>query len=358
MSEDFVSRLQLQLRDAAEREERAGALAHPLRRVRWQLTSPAVAAGVAALLAVLGVAAGTVLLRGEPEPAGLRVIAKLELTGNPDQILPAFGSVWISDPVAGEIVRVDPESRRVLARIPVGSAQYVAITPVGKELWAQRTDEPVLQRIDPATNAVSGRVRLRTPGGRPFRAFGVLASPEGVWADGNEGALRLDPSSGAGLALVGAPDDDAEGVSLALGDEDLWSLRSDNRIERFAAATGEPAGDFVSGLPGTQAIDGFGRDVMAGAGSTLARLDGRSGRVLWRRTLGERINASGASAGLIWLCTSEGRGEPNRLTAIAADSGKTVTSTALDTFGATGLAVVGNEIWIDTAGGTTIVLRR
>jgi hypothetical protein len=358
MREDFVSRLQLQLRDAAEREARGGAFAHPLRRIRWRLSSPVVATAVAAVLAAFAVAAGALLLRGEPEPATPRLVAKVELTGNPEWIVPAFGSLWISDPVAGDVVRVDPQTRRVLARIPVGSAQTIAIQPVGRELWVRSEQGATLERIDPATDAVSGRVRLRRPDSRPFPAFEVLASPKGVWAWGDDGALLVDPRTGAGRKLVGPPTADTVPTSFVLGDEYLWSLRSDGRVLRFDAATGDAAGGFVPPLR-TDSIAALGRDLMAGHDTTFGRLDGESGRLLWRRTLGDDILASGAAGGLIWTVhTAAIRGEPDRLTAIAADSGRKVASTPLDTFGTTGLAILGREVWINTAGGTTLVLRR
>jgi hypothetical protein len=357
MSDDFVTRLQLQLRDAAERETRSGALGHALHRMRPRLLSPAVAGGLAALLVAIAVVAGALLMRDEPEPAGPQVVAKLHLTGNPEGIVSAFGSLWISDPVAGDVVRVDPETRRVLARISVGSAQYIAVEPVGDELWVRSERDTALQRIDPATNAVRARIKLRTPDGRAFPWLYVLASRTDVWAVGDEGAMRLDPETGAGLQLVAVPSAVGHAQGFAIGDDNLWSLRTDGRIQRFDAATGRPRGAFAPGLERTQGIVGFGPDVMAGSGSTIARLDGSSGAVRWEGTFGDRIFASGSADGLIWLHVGTER-QGDRLVAVAADSGKTVSSTVLNTFGSTGMALTGREVWIDTTGGETLVVRR
>jgi putative pyrroloquinoline-quinone binding quinoprotein len=357
MREDFVTRLQLQLRDAAEREARAGALGHALHRARRQLSLPVVAGGLAVVLAAIAVAAGVMLLRDEPEPSGPRVVAKLQLTGNPEDIVPAFGSLWISDPVAGEVVRVDPQTRSVLARIPVGSGQYIATEPVGDELWVRSERDTRLQRIDPATNEVRARLELRTPDGRAFPSLFVLASGAGVWAVGDEGALRLDPRTGAGLQVVAAPTGDSAARGFGIGDDVLWSLGTDGRIRRFDAATGEPQGAFVPGLAATQGIVGFGPDVMAGMDSTIARLDGSTGRVLWQRAFGDRIFASAAADGIIWMHVGTAR-QGDRLIAVAGDSGKVVSSTPLDAFGSNGMAVDGREIWVNTTGGDTLVLRR
>jgi hypothetical protein len=353
MREDFVTRLQLQLRDAAEREAHAGALAHPLRRARWRLGSPVVATALAALLAALAVVAGALLLRGEPEPAGPRVVAQVELTGNPEGIISAFGSMWIADPVAGEVVRVDPESRRVTARIPVGAAQQIELEPVGRELWVLGAQPAQALRVDPSTNKVAGRVPFRTPTGRPFPALVVLASPAGVWAGGDEGALQLEPDTGT---LVSPPTRDKQTSGIALGDEDLWALRSDGRIVRFDAGSGAREAAFRPGLAGTFFIAGLGQDLLALGDRTIGLLDG-GGRVIWERSLGEHVNRFTVADGLVWVHTTTAR-EPDRLTALTVDRGRTVASTTLDTFGATGLAVHGREVWIDTAGGRTLVLRR
>jgi len=43
---------------------------------------------------------------------------------------------------------------------------------------------------------------------------------------------------------------------------------------------------------------------------------------------------------------------------LALDSGRDIGATELETFGSTGLVAVGREVWVDTAAGRTVVVRR
>jgi hypothetical protein len=358
MREDFVTRLQLQLREAAEREARGGALGHALRGARWRLGSPVLGGAVAALALLLAVGAGALLLRDDTTPAGPRIVATLELTGNPEQLVHAFGAVWIADPVAGQVVRVDPERRAVTARTRVGSAQRITIAPVGRELWAIGGDPAEVLRIDPATSRVAGTITLRHPGGRRFQALDVLAGDRAVWAVGAEGALRLDPRTGTTLQRVAAPRGGHETRWVALGDDTLWVYGTDGVIRRFDAASGAPQGELRPHLAGTQVFGDLGGDLVGADGDgRVARMDGRTGAIRWQRVVGERSHAVDYGAGLLWYFTTRA-GEPARLVAVDPRGGAVVSSTPMPIFGATGLAVIGDEVWIDDPGGRTLVVER
>ena len=122
----------------------------------------------------------------------------------------------------------------------------------------------MVERIDPAKNAISGRLRLRTRTGARSRRSSCSPRPRGVWLAGSEGALRLDPRTGAGLALVAAPTADTEPSGVALGDEALCGRSAPTAgSERFDAATGAPLGDFTPGLRAPQFIGGLGGDLLA-----------------------------------------------------------------------------------------------
>src|SRR5215218_6788528 len=99
MTEDFVTQLRLQLREAALREERRAPFARRLARARRGLPGPLpVAAALAVALLALAVALGAVALRGEPEPAAPRVVGTYAVASGLSPLAPGFGAVWTADP--------------------------------------------------------------------------------------------------------------------------------------------------------------------------------------------------------------------------------------------------------------------
>ena len=356
MSDDFIARLQLQLREAAERDVRRGAPARALGG--WRHLTPVFAVAAALVVIAVLVVTAAVWLRGDdpPVPAKPRVVATLHLTPNPAAVASGFGSFWIADDVAGTVLRVDPGTRAVVARFRVPSASHIAITRVGDQLWTSTEGRALVVRIDPATNAVIARTPLRTPDGRRFIPFGILVRGGDVWALSGTGALRLDPATGAGLRMAQAP---PESRWFALGSHTLWAFGTDGRAYRMDARTGARQGSIPVGLPGADTLGAQGNRLFAAArvGTELARLDPASGTLIWSRRLGGSRDAIAGAADVTWVHVAN-EGRPDRLIGLDTTTGRTVADATVDTLGATGLAVGGDEIWLNTAGGRTLVLRQ
>ena len=107
----------------------------------------------------------------------------------------AFGSVWLSETNTGQILRVDPRTRRVTARIPVGSE--VSLAAGDGSIWAIPSEAGVpsspLMRIDPKTNRIVARIPMRAPNGEPFVGGFVVVGPR-VWVIGGTSVLAVDPT--------------------------------------------------------------------------------------------------------------------------------------------------------------------
>jgi streptogramin lyase len=95
------------------------------------------------------------------------------------------GGVWLAEPLAEQVVRIDPRTGRVVARIPAGAATTVAVGEGG--VWV--VSSLGVLRIDPHRNQVVATVaaaELR-------RAMVVTTGGGAVWAASWSSVARIDP---------------------------------------------------------------------------------------------------------------------------------------------------------------------
>ena len=95
------------------------------------------------------------------------------------------GSVWVSSPRTGEILRVDPASERLIARIPIGG-HPAAIAFGGGRVWVADGDGAGVT----AVNAAGGKVFRRgiEPHVAPLR---LAVGAGGLWASSaSTGTIR------------------------------------------------------------------------------------------------------------------------------------------------------------------------
>lgn len=365
---EFQASLRMQLREAAEREQRRGLLARLAAAGRAMLPgighSLVPAAAVAATIAAaISVAAIFLMSDSEQRPvAPPEVVAELSLADSVGATFGAFGSVWMADTSRDELLRVDPDSRRVVGRLPV--AGELALGVGAGSLWALQEGRsrggfalngPLL-RIDPSTNRVTARIALGAIAGQPFAGYEVLDGRDEVWVAGPGGALRIDPRTNRVTQAIAAPDQ-LVSTHFALLDGDLWAITEDGRLLSFDSRTGRTVSDVRLGLP--EALDlsnGPGGGLIAAAPGALARIEPYSGRVLWRARLGPTVDVWTAAGGLIWV-RSSGQGR-DRLSALDPETGRVMTRVELEDFGAAGLAAIDDELWLSTVAGNVVVMRR
>ena len=362
MTQDFVTQLRLQLREAALREERRAPLARRVVRARRGLPGPGpLAAALAVALLALAVALGALALRGDREPAALRVLGSSRVAPGLASLAPGFGSVWAADPIREQVLRIDPASRRVVARIPVGGEARVAVG--GGAVWAIAGDllyggdnGPVrLLRIDPRTNrAAVARVPLRTPNGDRFAPLELQVDRGGsVWAIGMEGALRIAPR-GRYVPLAGSAGP-PRGVVADGGS--IWALTASGRLRLYDADTGRAAGT-VRVPPALRLLGGPpGLLTLLTAKNGIALIERATGRTVWETQLGDDIGRLLFDGGALWVQYATGPDEGGRLARLDVDGGRRLGDVALPDSGVAGMAKVGRDLWVATPGGTIIVVR-
>jgi sugar lactone lactonase YvrE len=382
---DFETRLRLALREAAEREAERGRAGRAKARGRSTLVVtrrsfvPAAAAVLATLLA-LAVAMALLTSSGSEREAlhPPEVVARFALGDSLGGTVGTYGSVWVADTGPDRLLRVDPDSRRVSARFPVEGD--VAMASAGETLWALNEGAPgpatdfrdLLLRIDPRSNEVAARLPLRTPSGADLGGVDLAADRDSLWIlgttaswhnDDRLGVMRLAPQAARATVAFALPGGWGR-VGIALRSDGLWAITADDRLLRYDAHTGEKLSEIQLDLPVSRRdrepapghLQFAGDTLITSTPGGLVGIDPDAGRVVWRRHLGGAVDAWTEAGGLVWAAVSP-QG-PDRLVAVDPHDGRVATSTGLDSFGAAGIASVGDQLWITTAGGEAIVLQR
>jgi len=134
---------------------------------------------------------------------GKRIAIKVGFT--PYDTMFAFGSAWTTAFTQGELERIDPTRNRVVNRWKLQMATG-AVSAFGS-VWASGIEGVI--RVDPSSHKVLARIPIQ--GGAGWTA----ASADAVWVTTTKGLTRIDPQSNAvvtTIALPGAP---------AIGDPDV-----------------------------------------------------------------------------------------------------------------------------------------
>jgi outer membrane protein assembly factor BamB len=384
MKEDFVTRLELQLTRAERVQERGGTLPRLAAPVRAWRRPPVAAAGLAA--AILIALAAIALTRGgdEQRVVGHRpaVVSRTWLAPTPDErcttacdvndpfvgLASGFGSAWIGGEQHGEVVRLDPVTRKVIARIPVGTGPTDVLT-TGDAVWvvvnpAQQAS--TLVRIDPERNRVTARVAIPRVSVWPK----LLGDDRAIWVLGQEQAVRFDPPRGAIADTVTWNfSSGAFARSFGLAGDDLWARAEDGALLRFDAHTGARAGQATS-TPGAATLAVLPDDgvIAANDDGTVTRIDAGSGRARWTVRLagqdapispgsGRTERTVAVTGGTVWVLHQISRPIVQRLTALDLANGRTLTGTALKDYGAAWLKPIGDRLWYLAPAGYAVEVR-
>jgi putative pyrroloquinoline-quinone binding quinoprotein len=351
VNDDFITRLGHALREAADREEERTTRARAVRTARARVPR------IARLDAVVALALGVVLLvgvyvlahtRAEPAkpPSGPRVVARLTPGGGLGQIASGFGSAWVLDSTNDRLLRIDPATRRVTARIGLRAAIGVGI---GRDaVWVGEGVNDLL-RIDPRTNRVVARIPLERG------AFsGGWPNPVGdaVWVVGRTRALRVDARTNhiTKTMTVARSGYTVDGATVLGGD--LWLVSSDGRIVRYDGRTG--ARKAALRAPFRGGLAAFGGALYLADDNQAARLDPVTGRVVWS-VPADHFGAAAEARGLIWVEAPDRNGD--RVVAVSPRNGRIVNSVHVGEFSVMSIARVGSELWLGTASGHLVILR-
>lgn len=229
--------------------------------------------------------------------ASPHVVARIETGSSPGGATAAFGAVWVANDRSGTLARIDPATNRVTRRLRLRPGLF-SVTHGFGALWVVNYETGTLARVDPR----SGRVRSVRVGGVPFD---VVAAFGRVWVTAWEAGrlVEVDPST---LRVVRRIAIGPRPTGLHVAGGGLWVGfgRSATAIARF-----EPKSRKVERVPvGVRAPSWF----VAGASglwiqaadNVLVHVEG--GHVVDRLTFGRTL-AQGALAadGTLWIPDKE-----------------------------------------------------
>jgi len=372
MSEQFTTKLQLQLREAALREERRGSLGARIAGVRYRMPGPgglAAVAVAAVLVAAVIVVGGIKWGSQQRTTAGPRVISDIELADNLGSLAAGFGSVWISDQ-HGTIMRVDPSTRAVTERIHVGGNDNApGGTPIvstgGGAVWAyaQPTsiDRPgTLARIDPKTGRITSRATLRMPDGSALAVADIQMLDDVPWAVGGAGSMQIDAATGNPTRFIKTQLPAGQPYPLfAIGTNDaLYILTRSQQIIRYDLASGRRTGTLPALLAGAVGVIPTAKGPLEfDSNGTVGLASWNDGRIAWKRRLGNSAFPH-VLGDEVLAHASDVNGGRDRLIQLDLATGKVRSSTVLPEFGLADLTTVGRELWLTTPGGHLLILSR
>ncbi len=265
--------------------------------------------------------------------------------GAPDWIEVGFGAVWIADyaDTARAIVRVDPTTGSVVARItvPVGAEQSMGVGERG--VWVPVPNEGSVLRIDPRSNEIAAKYPLDLPSdGEGSVGVGAGAGWFVVNEGTNAGRLaRVDAATGTVVARVRI-DDDSHGVQFGFGC--AWVTSSGaGTVTRIDPTTDAVTAVIpVKGAPRFLAIGEGAVWVLNQADGTVSRIDPLTNRVVATVSVGlpETGGDIAAGAGAVWV-----RRKDVLLTRIDALTND-VTCQFHPALGSGAVRVSGEDVWI------------
>jgi DNA-binding beta-propeller fold protein YncE len=231
----------------------------------------------------------------------------------------AFKSLWVPDCGDGSILRLEPKTGKLEAKLAIGAANVrVGIVATADSVWAITDSKTTLSRIDPDQNQVVAEVRLG-------EGCNSLASGDGgLWINcpTENRIVRVNPLTNLVEKRIEVS---ARPMSLAFGEGSLWVFcQKEGKVERIDPKTNKVIKTIELGVPGA---DG---DISIGAGFVwitqtgfpITRIDPQTDKVA-QQFYGDGGGMLQASANAVWLLNvRQGtlcRIDPKRIAATLAE---------------------------------------
>jgi streptogramin lyase len=237
------------------------------------------------------------------DPATGAVVARIGVGGRPWGVAVGEGAVWVGNQFDGTVARVDPATNTVAWRVrlntSLGEASPVGVAAGGGSVWAADRSTDQVWRLDPTTGAILGTAHIGDA--HEFVGFGE----GGVWVSSEDGTVgELDPASGTITRSIAAGAD-ADFLGFSPGSVWVTNYRS-VFLWRIDPATGAVAAKLNIGGGGAQgvAFDGSSLWVAMYNAGEILRINPANGRVQRRVLVGDKPRGLAVAAGSVWVANS------------------------------------------------------
>jgi DNA-binding beta-propeller fold protein YncE/predicted Ser/Thr protein kinase len=276
---------------------------------------------------------------------GVSVSDPIEVADPPLRLAVGPETVWVTSAADGTLSGVDAETRRVVSKLRVGRG-VSGVTIGAGSVWVSNPRTGIVLRIDP-----TGRVVARVPvGGSP----GAIVSGGGrIWVADEDGAgvTAIDAQRarivGRGLGTQAAP------LRLAVGAGGLWvSSASTATVRRIDLGTMSVDPPILAGRGPAGITVGHGLVWVAnGRSTTVTRVDPATHSILGDPIpVGEQPGGIDAGTSAVWVATAT----DDSVTRLDLSSGDPI-GNPIHVGPQPGAVVVGSEaVWIANNGNGTV----
>jgi DNA-binding SARP family transcriptional activator/streptogramin lyase len=239
------------------------------------------------------------------DPTTRKVVARYPVAGfQAEAPLMAAGSLWV--PAAGEpkFIRFDPVRRRVIATFPVEASE---LAWGYNSIWATTRDHHLV-RIDLRRNRIAKRLQL-LPGYNDFND-GIAIGYGSIWVTATDTAtlLRIDPKTMTVVGRITGFGDDESWMPITTGDGSVWIYRitaGQGIVYRIDPFTNQivariPVGHPNVAWPNGYILDAGGYVWTCDAGSTMSAIDPQENRVVGWYRVPESCQEIAYGDGSIW----------------------------------------------------------
>jgi len=232
------------------------------------------------------------------------VVASVEVPGPAGTMVLDFGSLWIASEDWGQLVRIDPVERVIIARIDAAIVEGESnLASAGGSIWMMTDYDGTLLRIDPDSNTIIGSVQTRPDSLGLVAGFGsVWVSNRGPYDSAGVGSVqRIDPASNQVVATIPVG---PTPLFLVAGEGGVWVL---NQGDGSVSRVDPESNAVVATIP--LGVDGAGGDIAAGLGRIWVRatktflsvIDSETNAVLARYGPPAGSGAVRVGHGSVWL---------------------------------------------------------